>query len=180
MADAIYPALHGRQHCPGGEDPIPCLSGGISSAAYIEFAFKTISDNATTNLTGGTVGQEVVKGTALTVDNTTGRITATEDGIYVAWLNVLWESSFTGYRLARITGLINQDQDQPYWDGQAEIGDVNGVGVDTINTSGIFFANFNGAGNNYFQAAVRQESGGALDVVVADFTVVQLAAITFP
>jgi|SoiMethySBSTD1v2_1073268.scaffolds.fasta_scaffold666037_2 hypothetical protein len=25
MADAIYPALHGRQHCPGGEDPIPCF-----------------------------------------------------------------------------------------------------------------------------------------------------------
>lgn len=31
MPDVLYPALHGRQHCPGGEDPIPCwpTSGGV-------------------------------------------------------------------------------------------------------------------------------------------------------
>lgn len=26
MSDAVKPALHGRDHCPGGTDPIPCLT----------------------------------------------------------------------------------------------------------------------------------------------------------
>lgn len=180
MAD-LKPSKHGRDHCPGGEDPIPCwpTGGGIDSIAYLEFEALTINDSATTNLTGGTVGQEKVKGTALTVDNTTGLITATEDGVYLVSLNVHWLSNFTGYRAAIITGNINQEQQNASWETQAESGNI-GTGVATINVTGIFFANFNGAGANDFQASLRQESGVAQDILYADFSVVQLAAIAFP
>ena len=117
MPDVIYPALHGRQHCPGGEDPIPCLTG-TANAAYLEFEAKTIGDSASTNLTGGTVGQEYVTGTALTVDNTTGRITATQDGIYLVSLNVNFDTNFTGYRSAIVTGNINQQAQNAAWEAQ--------------------------------------------------------------
>ena len=38
MPDVIYPALHGRQHCPGGEDPIPCLESGGLHFMYLDQA----------------------------------------------------------------------------------------------------------------------------------------------
>lgn len=36
MSDAVKPAMHGRDHCPGGSDPIPCLSSSsiLSAALY--------------------------------------------------------------------------------------------------------------------------------------------------
>jgi hypothetical protein len=32
VGDAVAPKLHGRDHCPGGVDPIPCLGGNPSCA----------------------------------------------------------------------------------------------------------------------------------------------------
>lgn len=34
MGDAVKPALHGRDHCPGGTDPIPCLGGSVFRALH--------------------------------------------------------------------------------------------------------------------------------------------------
>jgi hypothetical protein len=33
MSD-LKPAMHGRDHCPGGSDPIPCLQAGITLSQY--------------------------------------------------------------------------------------------------------------------------------------------------
>lgn len=33
--DAVKPAKHGRDHCPGGEDPIPCLETSASSMYHL-------------------------------------------------------------------------------------------------------------------------------------------------
>ncbi len=39
------PALHGRDHCPGGSDPIPCLSSGNSSEyAWLECTTQPTAD----------------------------------------------------------------------------------------------------------------------------------------
>jgi hypothetical protein len=37
MGDAVKPALHGRDHCPGGTDPIPCGQYPIVFRAAIQF-----------------------------------------------------------------------------------------------------------------------------------------------
>lgn len=43
MSDALKPAKHGRDHCPGGEDPIPCLSVPAMFRARRKTTFQTLS-----------------------------------------------------------------------------------------------------------------------------------------
>lgn len=157
--------------------PAPVISAGITSAAYMEFDLKTIVTATTTNLTGGTAGQEKVKGTAMTVDNTTGRVTFVEDGIYAAWLNTEWTTAFAFLKMARVTWVVTGDQ---LLDATQDIiGEAEtGAGVDRVATSSVRFVQVTG-GNNFLIASVRQESG-VNKVVSADLTVVQLAAIAFP
>jgi hypothetical protein len=148
-------------------------------AAYIEFDGLTISTATTTNLTGGTVGQEKVKGTSMSVDNTTGRVEITEDGIYAAWLDVEWDGSFTALKLSRIIWVTNGDQENARSDNI--IGEPEpGIGLDLVSVSSVRFVNYDVTGNNFVQAAVRQQSGSNKDISIADFTVVRLAAIEFP
>lgn len=47
---AYKPDKHGRDHCPGGEDPIPCLGGTPVFHAYQDSTFQSIPDGATTVL----------------------------------------------------------------------------------------------------------------------------------
>lgn len=50
MSDAIKPPMHGRDHCPGGSDPIPCLTEAVSnsSAAYIDVYIQNVACPAST------------------------------------------------------------------------------------------------------------------------------------
>lgn len=55
MPDVLYPALHGRQHCPGGEDPIPCLGGEVVHLSSWNFDdHNTIPDVTWTPVTNAT------------------------------------------------------------------------------------------------------------------------------
>lgn len=53
MSDAVKPALHGRDHCPGGTDPIPCLGANVFRALHFNDA---VGDDITV---GGTTNVDV-------------------------------------------------------------------------------------------------------------------------
>lgn len=109
MADAIYPALHGRQHCPGGEDPIPCMP--------VPRVFRASQwDNDLTTPTG--VDMEPIKfdkwsnpgeewfGTELDVDGHLFKIAVVQPGLVVATLLLTWTSGFD----FSVAGLIEDDE----------------------------------------------------------------------
>jgi hypothetical protein len=51
MGDAVKPALHGRDHCPGGTDPIPCFPRPVRWRARRKTTFQTLgSSGAETEL----------------------------------------------------------------------------------------------------------------------------------
>lgn len=88
MPDALYPALHGRQHCPGGEDPIPCLGG----EAAILYSWNYDTDNTVAQSTwtpvadfaggGGFFEEAFSKGTNWTWDYDDGLITSGIAALY--------------------------------------------------------------------------------------------------
>lgn len=76
------PAKHGRDHCPGGEDPIPCLDPFVSQYAILAIppgtqVVATASLDVVTNYSRSAVG-----GTAMSVNATTGLITINATAIY--------------------------------------------------------------------------------------------------
>lgn len=108
MGDNLKPEKHGRDHCPGGEDPIPCLS---NLRAWVR------RTNGDANLT--------VQGTALDDEETLGRfagnepntsdgstdyldyfsglgvpnsyqITLKQHGIYEVYAEAIWTTGFDG------------------------------------------------------------------------------------
>lgn len=114
----------------------------------------------------------------MSLDNTTGRVTFLEDGIYAAWLNTQWATAAATLKLARISWVVNQEQIiADFQQIESEADPV--AGVDTVSVSGVCFVNITG-GTNYIQGMVRQSSGGSRVLDWADLSVVQLAAITYP
>lgn len=113
MPDALYPALHGRQHCPGGEDPIPCL-GVQYFRAYL---FDDMTGVATT-MQDVTWDEDWENGApSVFTPRTAAGATATQgvDGVRFVDLNVPGRYTFTAglYFSASFNGSVGimlQDQ----------------------------------------------------------------------
>lgn len=157
---------------------IESADAGIDSAVYMEFINKTIGTGAMTNLTGGTVGQEIVKGDAMTVDNTSGEVTFLEDGIYLAFLNVLWFDTFAFAKYSKLTWVGGGAIQDNSWQQDVISETDTTTNTDSVSTQSIKFVSI--GGTDYVAGSVRQDSGTDRDIQTADFTVVQLAAIAFP
>lgn len=133
MPDVIYPALHGRQHCPGGEDPIPCwpsdrpwarLGLGGNTAPNNTWTKAECSDAMSYN--------EPTPGDIFTLDSSLGyyRIICEANGLYLVNGIVTWTNSFTEYRAVDMQAGLG---DHLYFEGfglTAHHGPVSSVGGD--------------------------------------------------
>lgn len=113
---AVKPAIHGRDHCPGGADPIPCLrplipdlilSGGATTAAHDTEMPVPFSDYATPHTATGS-GPTIIRSSALgslfslniTDDGDAGndrfRVTSLIEGFWAGELITQWDQTSTG------------------------------------------------------------------------------------
>lgn len=103
---ALKPAIHGRDHCPGGADPIPCLgsvclralyhpTGGAAVATLTEtiILFDTWENEATS------VFGETLSGGDLQ------KVSLLQQGIYTVTVQTQWETAFT----SRVENLVLDD-----------------------------------------------------------------------
>jgi hypothetical protein len=77
MGDAVKPALHGRDHCPGGTDPIPCLANVYP---YIYRELLPADDDETQLIVSSQAGNIIVFDAASNPGLGTGFSTVTEYG----------------------------------------------------------------------------------------------------
>ncbi len=176
---AEQPAKHGRDHCPGGADPIPCLSSSVDSAiAYDSTAgggTGTIANNTATDII---FDQYVLSSgsTAFAEDQGagTGRpFKCVLDGWYLGYINFEWSGS--PYSDVRSYALfINSFADNA--------GDQNIVQSES---SPWLNAAFNGSfgplyiraatlGNAYFKTRVQHTAGSTQSITGVLMTVIYL------
>ena len=94
--------LHGRNHRPGGSDPIPAAPAALDWAYLWRTADRTYANNVFASpFDASTTGAES-DATVLDADVTNGVIEIYETGIYLAQLAGSWTITFTGDKTARI------------------------------------------------------------------------------
>lgn len=140
--------------------------------AYMQqSAGQTIATASTTNLTNYASAASV-DDTDITTDETNGRFQIAISGIYLAQVVVLWDSAFTGGKMARIqTAGGNTIQDTNSWTQWVSEQDA-GTNTDQVTAEAVFF--LNSVSSPTVQAAVRQLSGSNKNVLTVDFSIVRL------
>jgi hypothetical protein len=85
MADVVKPAKHGRDHCPGGEDPIPCLGTIALLSGWEAIGTGEIAAGIWTNVTADGFYNDgyTVSGNGISIDLDTGSIGARADVLYL-------------------------------------------------------------------------------------------------
>lgn len=169
MSDTLKPALHGREHCPGGEDPIPCLNSDI----------PWIRRNLTTDVTIGSGGNDIV----LEYDTTVGsddyatyfattnanNIKILQAGVYV----VTAEFQFSDIIPEGATlSLVNLDYNWPTSVGQSHLNDHTIQGTLMFNMQHRYTAN-----TFLFMEAV-QFSASDFDIIEGYFEVQRIGTYT--
>jgi len=96
MPDVVQPAMHGRDHCPGGSDPIPCLQGVCIRATYVPAGGLTIATATETFINFDTWENEsaVVFGETLSGGDLQ-KISLLQIGVYSINAGILWDTQFT-------------------------------------------------------------------------------------
>lgn len=101
MSDAFKPALHGRDHCPGGVDPIPCFTGLPYADMYWFFSGGTaVADSTFTNFVdlgsataGASSDTSVFDASDLATGNITWDGTAQHGAPALARAGVVWSQT---------------------------------------------------------------------------------------
>lgn len=172
MTNSVKPAKHGRDHCPGGADPIPCLDNTPVYAYMFYDSFGSIATDSTTNITGYTSGV----GTAgITRDLTNGKFELEQTGIYVVQLVTTWDNTFAGDKLASInTTGGNVLQDTNAWENWSSAQNL-GTNLDIVTAEALIFVT-SVSTDVLVQGKVRQTSGASRTLASVDFSVVRVSA----
>ena len=94
------PPMHGRDHCPGGSDPIPCLTD--RPWARLGLGGATATNNTWTNVdfTVAETFNEATLGNIFTLEDMGSRfrIILAADGLYLVHMVNSWDNTFPEFR----------------------------------------------------------------------------------
>jgi hypothetical protein len=88
---SLKPVIHGRDHLPGGSDPIPVTSSGLPNAVMIKTASQTVAGNTTAAVTMDSSTFATTDSSIFTVSG--NDIVVNANGLYASYIHFVPDST---------------------------------------------------------------------------------------